>query len=242
MKAIIGERPNIKPVGIGNSGTEVDLTVLGPDVQDEESGPDDVETITLSECDDDETQGDSQGRVVKKKRSAFAAGLDEDVKPTIDEDIKPKQDEDVKPKLGTYARPNTSKPTATGSKPKKVKGIDDIVEIAMAEEVTRQKELELDVQRSKDKASRAQAKAEVKKAAIEAKKEKERQAHEMELAKMRLEFARFQHALPVGVGAQLNQDNIHLPTPFTPDLPFGGGQFGGAVNGGEDMGEGSFAA
>ena len=152
MKAIIGERPNMKPAGLGNSTTAVDLRVLEPDVQDDGRGPEGIET-------DDEIQQESHNYAGKIKRSASFAELDED----------------VKPKLGTLARPNTSKPTATGSKPKKAKGLGNIVDIAIAEEVSCQKELELDIQRSKDKASRVQAKAEVKKAAIKAKKEKEMQ-------------------------------------------------------------------
>ena len=207
MKAIIGERPNIKPVGIGNSASAIDLNVLEPDVRDEGSEPEDTENAAVSER-DNEVQGESQRHANKNKRSSSAAELDED----------------IKPKLGTPARQNTSKPTATGSKPKKVKGFEDIAGIAIAEEVSRQKELELDAQRSKDKASRVLAKAEVKKAAIEAKKERERQAHEMEMMKMQLELAKFQRTSVPGVGVQPIQGDINLPglcPPFTPNLPFG---------------------
>ena len=139
MKAIIGECPNMKPVGLGNSTTAVDLRVLESGVQDDGSGPEGIET-------DDEIQQEGHNYAGKIKHSASFAELDED----------------VKQKLGTLACPNTSKPTATGSKPKKAKGLEDIVNIAIAEEVSHQKELELDVQRSKDKASRVQVKAEVK--------------------------------------------------------------------------------
>lgn len=51
-------------------------------------------------------------------------------------------------------------------------------------------------------------KAEVKKAAIEAKKEKGRRAHEMEMMKVRLELAKIQRTVPVGVGVQPSQGNM----------------------------------
>ena len=165
MKQIIGERPNAKPVGIRNSASKLDLDVLASGAQDDTSG-EDAGPVTLSENDDDDDK--AQGNHTQNKRSASAAGLDDD----------------VKPRPGTPAQPNVSKPSNTGPKLKKAKGIDDLVEIAVAEEATRQKELDLDIQRSKDKASRAQAKAEVQRVAIEAKREKARQTHEMEIVRM----------------------------------------------------------
>jgi len=234
MKCILGERPNAKPVGIGNSTSELDLNVFASGTQDDTGGLEDTEDIAPSENDycgnGENSQGEDQHNA-KTKRSASVAGLDEDVKPN--------------PR--TPAHPNMSKPTVAGPKPKKVKGLEDLTEIAVAEEATRQKELELDIQRSKEKASRAQAKAEVKKAAIEAKREKEKLAHEVESMKLQLEFARLRQATP-GVGmagtTQHGQDDLHSSgsyPPYSPNFGFGdGGRFNGGVGGDGGVGQGSF--
>jgi len=236
MKQIIGERPNAKPVGIGNSTSELDLDVLASGTQGETGGFEDPEPDTPSENDDDDGNNDDKVQEgerhrIQNKRSASTAGLDED----------------VKPKLGTPARPNVSKPTGTGPKPKKVKGLEDLVEISVAEEVTRQKELDLDIQRSKDKASRVRAKAEVQKVAIEAKREKMKQTHEMEMMKLQLELAKTRQAaagVGVGIAAQHNQGGIHPPSlypPFSPSFSFSdGSQFDGTAGGNESVGQGSF--
>ena len=146
---------------------------------------------------------------------------------------------DIKPKLGTPACPNVSKPTATGTKPKKLKGFEELAEISVAEEVTHQKQLDLEIQRSKDKASRTTAKAEVQKAAIEAKKEKMKQAHELEMMKLQLELSKTRHDPPgigVGIRAQLSQGHdIHSPDLYptlSPSFGFGdSSQFDGATSG-----------
>ena len=233
MKQILGERPNAKPVGIGNSTSELDLDVLVSGTQDDASGLEDTGAILPSENDDDddgENPQCSDQHGAKNKRSASAAGLDED----------------VKPRLGTPARPNVSKPTAAGPKPKKMKGLEDLTEIAVAEEATRQKELDLDIQRSKEKASKAQAKAEVEKAAIEAKREKAKLTHELELTKLQLELARTRHVTPgvgMAVSAQRGQDGLHPSGlyPYSPNFGFSdGGRFDGGVGGEEGAGQGSF--
>lgn len=231
MKCIIGERPNVKPVGIGNSASELDLDVLAPSTQDDMSGAEDAEPVTLSENDDDDEVKGENHRHARDKRSASIAGLDED----------------IKPKLVTPARPNVSKPTGAGPKPKKVKGLEDLVEISVAEEVTRQKELDLDIQRSKDKARKVQAKVELQKVAIEAKREKTRQTHEMEMLKLQLELAKTRQAAPgvgVGIPTQHGQSSIHPPSlypPFSSSFSFGdGSQFDGTASGNEGTGEGSF--
>ena len=242
VKAIIGERPNAKPVGIGNSASELDLDVLVTSTQDGGTSLEGAKPAAPSENDDDDdddNDDDNNGdhnddnktpgedlHHTHNKRSVSIAGLDED----------------VKPKLVTPARLNMSKPTATGSKSKKLKGLEELAEITTAEEVTRQKELDLQIQKSKSKASKVQAKAEVKKAAIEAKKEKEKQTHKMEMMKLRLEFARVHQAAP-GIGPsipmQLGQSSIHPSGPYPPfssGFDFGGGsQFDGTMSGNEGM-------
>jgi hypothetical protein len=232
IKCIVGERPNVKPVGIGNSASELDLDVLAPATQDDTSGPEDIEPIAPSENDDDDTEEihREDRRRTQNKRSASIAGLNED----------------IKPKLETAAHPNVLKPTAVGSKSKKSKGLEELVEIATVEEATCQKELDLEIQKSKAKASKVQAKAEVQMAAIEAKKEKEKRAHEVEMMKFQLKLVRIRQVAPgtrTGVPTQLSQGNVHpssLYPSFTPGFSFSdGGQFDG-TSGNEGVGEGSF--
>ena len=228
MKALIGECPNAKPVGIGNSTSGLDLNVLTSGARDGASGLEDAEAITLSENDDDEE--DDRHRT-QNKRSASVAGLDED----------------TKPKPETPTRPNVSKPTTTGTKPKKLKGFEELVEITTAEEATRQKELDLEIQKSKDKTTRITAKAELQRVAIEAKAEKVKRAHEMEMMKLQLELAKIHQAAPgigTGVHAQLSQgSSVHSPglyPAFSPGFTFGGGsQFEGMTGGNGSAGQGN---
>ena len=224
MKSIIGERPNANPVGIGNSTSELDLDVLAPGTHNDESSDEDTEPAKSIKNDDDNKVQEASQSSGWKKRSASVAEMDED----------------IKPKRGTPARPNASKPTTVGPKSKKPKGLDELVEIACAEETTRQKELELQIQKSK-------VDAEVKKAKIEMKKEREKQAHEAEMMKIRLEFARIHQNptgfTPGGISAQLSQSNTQssgVYPPFNPGCSFGeSSQFGG-IGGSGSVGDGSF--
>ena len=223
MKALLGERPNTKPVGIGNSTSKLDLDVLAPSAKD--NGPEEIS----SDDNDEEEQADDQRRA-PKKRSASVAELEQD----------------VKPKPETPARPNVSKPTTTGTKMKKAKGYEELAKIAVAESVTHQKDLDLKIQKSKDKAIMVTAKVELKKAELEAKREKMRQAYEMERLKLQLELAKTRQVAPgigVGVHPQLGHGgSIHSPglyPPFSQNFGFdNGSQFDGmASGGGEGAGE-----
>jgi hypothetical protein len=234
MKSIIGKCLNAESVGIGNSASEPELDVLAPGIQGDLSGLEDVEALAVSENDneddDDEGQGGDQCRT-QNKRSATTAGLDED----------------VKPKPRTPARANTSKPTPAGQKPKKMKGLEDLTEIAVAEEVTRQKELDLDIERSKNKATAVQAKAEVQKAAIEAKREKVKQPHEMEMMKLQIELAKTRQPVPgigLSVPMQHRQGSVHPLSHYpslSPSFDFGdSGQFVGTTGENEGPSQGGF--
>ena len=222
MKALIGERPNAKPVGIGNSTSKLDLDVLTPGARDDASGPEDAEPIMLSDHDDDEE--DDQHRT-QNKHSASVAGLDED----------------TKPKPETPACPNMSKPTTTGTKPKKLKGFEELVEITMAEEATRQKELNLKIQKLKDKTSRIMAKADLQRVAIEAKAEKVKHAHEMEMMKLQVKLAKIHQATPgIGTGVSGSVHSPGLDPAFSPGFTFGdGSQFEGMTGGNGSAGQGN---
>ena len=233
MKALIAERPNAKPVGIGDSTSELDLDALMPGTQNDASSPEDAEPITLSEDDDGDEDNEAEGqRRARNKRSASVAGLEED----------------TKPKPGTPAHPNVSKPTTAGTKPKKLKGLEELVEIAAAEEGTCQKELDLKIQKSKDKASMIKAKAELQKATIEAKKEKAKQAHEVEMMKLQLQFAKIRQVAPgisEGIPTQLSEcSDVHssgVYPAFSPGFGFDdGSQLDGTTSANGGLGEGGF--
>ena len=68
----------MKPVGIGNSASELDLSVLvAPSVQDEGSGPKDLAPTTPSEHGDDDNNKTQLGvSHMKTKHSASVVGLD----------------------------------------------------------------------------------------------------------------------------------------------------------------------
>ena len=209
MKQIIGEHPNVRPVGLRNSASVLDLDALMPSSQDETSKMDDNKTPPLGN-----NLGNNQR--CTEKRSVSTAGLNED----------------VKPKVGTPVHPNMSKPTAKRSKPKKAK-VEDLTEIAVTEESTHQKELDLNIQRSKEKEAKAQAKVELCKAELEAKVEKAQMTHDIEMMKLQLELANAQQTAPgaeMGISMQTNQDNLHVPSlycPYSSGFGFGdGGQIG----------------
>ncbi|KAF9792811.1 hypothetical protein BJ322DRAFT_78158 [Thelephora terrestris] len=155
MKRILEERPNVEPVGTASNTSELDLVMLASSTEDDSCSLGDTEPVTTSDdSDDDDEDKDpwgGDGFRVTNKRSASAAGLDEDM---------------------MTAR------------------LEDLAKIAVAEEATRQKELDLRIQRSKEKSIRTQMKAELQKAAIEAKREKTKLTHEREIMKLQLEFAR----------------------------------------------------
>jgi hypothetical protein len=219
MKSIIGKCLNAESVGIGNSASEPELDVLAPGIQGDLSGLEDVEAIVVSENDNKDDDNEGQGGdqcCTQNKHSATTAGLDED----------------VKPKLRTPAHANTCKPTPAGQKPKKMKGLEDLTEIAVAEEVTCQKELDLDIERSKNKATAVQAKAEVQKAAIEAKREKVKQTHQPA------------PGIGLSVPMQHHQGSVHPLSHYpslSPSFNFGdSGQFVGTTGKNEGPSQGGF--
>lgn len=232
MKALIGKHPNTKPVGIGNSTSELDLDVLMTSARGDASGLEDLKPIVLSENDDDDDDRVEDQHHAQNKRLASVAGLDEDVKPKMP------------------AHPNVSKPTTTVTKPKKLKGFEELVKIAAVEETTRQKELDLEIQWSKDKMSRVAVKAEFQRVLIEAKREKAKQAHEMEMMKLQLELAKVHQAAPGiadGVHTQLGPgSSVHSPglyPAFSPRFTFGdSGQFDRVTSGNQGGGHDSMSS
>ncbi|KAF6755644.1 hypothetical protein DFP72DRAFT_1067447 [Ephemerocybe angulata] len=134
MKDLIADRPSRNPVGLGHSGTKLDLTVLQN--AGNSSGVDDnqpknqgdtssLAPVELSDDDDDDDEKKDNG---------------EDVKPAI------KPDGDIKPgKTAPKTNKRKDAPKDTKSKPSAAKKmqIAEFAELASVEEVTEQRRLEL---------------------------------------------------------------------------------------------------
>jgi hypothetical protein len=130
MRALIGERPNVNPIGLGNSATDIDMDSYraGKGGGDDSSEKLDVETeiekMEKELADDEIDEDDNDHRVNKGKPQLDMSGAEQ--------------------RNGkTAARPGKSKPAGRAPKEqKKKRKLEDFAEVAEAEEVTRQKELE----------------------------------------------------------------------------------------------------
>ena len=131
MRALIGERPNVNPVGLGNSATDIDMDSyrIGKGGSDDSSEKLDVE-IAIEELEkelvDDEIDEDDNDHLVKKGKARLDMSGAEQINGK------------------TATRPGKSKPAGRAPKERRKKRkLEDFAEVAEAEEVTRQKELEL---------------------------------------------------------------------------------------------------
>jgi hypothetical protein len=202
MRDLIAERPNIVPTGLGNSESGIDIDIFGGGNNGEgnestQSGNDDGLGDPTSD-DDDRDDGGTRGT---------DSGPNEGGADSV---------ASVRSKSAgkTAARPGTSKPVTRAPKEsKKKRKLEEFVEIASAEELTRQKELDLARARAEEK----KAKMEAKTAEMEYKTQKlaEKAARRKEKAdekavKLRL-FELSQHRIPSGYN--------HSP-PFSSQPPF----------------------
>jgi hypothetical protein len=127
MRALIGEWPNMNPTGLGNSATDIDMDSY----RTGNSGGDDV-----SEKFDVEMEAEELEKELADDE------IDEDE--PVDKEIAQSDNTSAEQKGKTAARPGKSKPADRGVKEqKKKRKLEDFAEIAEAEEVTRQKELDL---------------------------------------------------------------------------------------------------
>ncbi|KAF8056604.1 hypothetical protein FPV67DRAFT_1714403 [Lyophyllum atratum] len=213
MKDLIAERPNLVPTGIGHSGTEIEMSALA-------TGDGEVEIIGEIDISDDNSPADDDDDLPHPSLlAAEALATPKLPPPTHATPIKPEVSDitvagNAKRKLEealggkTPARAGTSKPAVPGKPPAKKSKMEEFTAIAQAEEVSRQKEL--DLARTKvEAAARVKVESEkailqAKLAMIESKKEeradKRRVKHEAKMEKMRL-----QHELQL---ARLRQQNI----------------------------------
>jgi hypothetical protein len=196
MQELIAERPNIVPTGLGNSESGIDMDMFGGGSNAEgnespQSGNDDLPGDPTLDDDDREdggmqNEGGTDSVALVRSKSAGK----------------------------TAAHPGTSKPATRAPKEnKKKRKLEEFAEIASAEELTRQKELDLARARAEEK----KAKMEVKTAEMAYKTQKlaEKTARQKEKAdekavKLRL-FELSQHKIQSGYN--------HSP-PFSLQLPF----------------------
>ncbi|KAJ7182291.1 hypothetical protein C8R43DRAFT_1115935 [Mycena crocata] len=172
MRNLIAQRPNLVPTGLGDSGTEVDISVIMSGVstttatddaprEEEEDDEDDAGTPISNWNPDDSPRASSEPT---RKRSfseiddEIARGSGDDYNPSSPPRSEPMLDktadvdENPEDKKKTHQRknppkPNTSTPalptSTTTSKPSKKTKLAEFSELAKQEEKSRHKELEL---------------------------------------------------------------------------------------------------
>jgi hypothetical protein len=145
MKGLIAERPNLIPVGLGNSSTEIDFSVLGDDGGAEDVEPAKVDAYsseTATGMDDwMDTELDNLGGDSSDAGATPATPAIDITKPdpaTTASDRKRKAEDEVKPDV----KPNITSTTKAVSGSKKTK-LSEFASVAAAEEVTNQKRLDL---------------------------------------------------------------------------------------------------
>ncbi|EIN04728.1 hypothetical protein PUNSTDRAFT_138373 [Punctularia strigosozonata HHB-11173 SS5] len=139
IRNLIAERPNVTPVGIGNSSSEFDLSVLGqsdsePTIPGELS--DDEPAIEKT---DDENHDEDGGLVIVEKSKTDDLAIKDE---GVDVVVKNEAVDVSSLAKHTPARPARSQPVSQSvAKGKKSKGRDDIFEFAAEEQKTQQAEL-----------------------------------------------------------------------------------------------------
>jgi len=150
MRDLIGERPNIVPSGLGNGNSNMDMSIFtdgrgaASDRNDEEGGEEanSLNNDTELQSDDRGEESEDSDKLDKRKGKEMDGMANKEVA-----------------KLGrTGAKPGNSRPTARPVKEKtKKRKANEFTDIAEAEELTQQRQLEL-----------ARAKVEARKAMKEA--------------------------------------------------------------------------
>ncbi|KAF6764506.1 hypothetical protein DFP72DRAFT_1059482 [Ephemerocybe angulata] len=168
MKNLIAERPNAVPVGLGNSATAIDLSILEPSGNEQADLEEGVD-VKLPEASSDGPIGledwlntseaeVEDGEVANKpnhKRKAPGSDKEDNDDDDNDDDdddakqkIKPddKEDEDIKPKLDNSndVKPKVKSDTKPKANPPKKSKLEEFAAVAKEEEVTQQKRLDLE--------------------------------------------------------------------------------------------------
>jgi hypothetical protein len=209
MKALISERPNLVPVGLGNNDAPIDMSDFLANAGDND---DDTDRAWGSEkLFGDELGGD--GGVNEEVSSGGGFELDDDDEEVVVPTKRKGKDAEKK----TAARPGLSKPADIQSNTKKHRMVDRFSEQVKAEADTAQKAFELkkarvEATKAKDLA-RIHAQADIKREKLRLRVRLEEKRMELELKKAQLAFPT--HSLP-GFSSAFS--------PALPSFPAGIGQ------------------
>lgn len=183
MHALIGERLNLVPVGLGNSGTTVNLSILA-----DTATSSDMENLATAVLDDQAADlQSSECEVPGNTDDWITTSADEDRESSPAPDSKPQvppPKKDPKRKAETTPAPVASR----ANRPTKKSKLEDFASAAVAEEQTRQKELDITCAKVESNAkitvAREQAKAKASEMKMQLCLEKLRMRHELKMAKL----------------------------------------------------------
>lgn len=195
MRELAGNRPNVVTVGIGNSRTPLDLTVLEPDGNDRDDRPGILndtlanEILYSSENEEkslrDADTGTSDGGNTSRIDDLTTQSDHEDTKPaTIGR--KRKFGELSSPDVKPDVKPNI-KPSKAPKPGKRSSRLEEFANAVEAEEMTRQKEIDLARVRIE---VAGKVKIEAQKATLELKRQEQKERSERREMRQKLEMAR----------------------------------------------------
>jgi hypothetical protein len=226
MRELIAERPNTVPTGLGNSTTVINMGRASPGSANGagQNGETDESGYTSEHWgieDDDGVLGDEVDNG-NSEAGTPPPPCDAPEMPAVPESRKRKKSlaENIPQSNSgrTGARAGTSQPAALSKSSKKTK-LEDFNELATAEEITRQKELEVQRARAEQETAKLKAKAleiELKRERLAAKMEKQKYKAE----KLKLAFELRTHGNHSGPQFGMHNmssagpGNPHTPSPF----------------------------
>jgi hypothetical protein len=205
MRELIGERPNIVPSGLGNGESKTDMSSFldGADRND-----------------DDRVGSPTPWGIVEEDMDLPADGDDADEgklkwRQQQEEQSRSQRHGDIRSFQTRSNRPGNSKPAMRPTKDNKKPKADEFADIVEAEEVTRQKQLDL----AKAKIETKWAKAEAKKAELVYKTQRMVDRSERRKEKAQERAAKIQLREERGMGIMGRPINIHIlrvPRPHPP--------------------------
>jgi len=182
MKDLISERPNVTPVGLGNSESAIDLAgyeggyktdddVSKPVTDEDEDDDAACDVDTAEEDDDDDAEDDDGNITIPRKRRAGSGSSAK------------------KNKITPAQKAKASRPDIHRSK--KMKPLDRFADLASAEEVTNQKNLDLKQLQSQANMVKIKAKADIQiqrdKLKADLKMLEKKQEHDFRMAQLNLQ-------------------------------------------------------
>ncbi|KAF7333257.1 hypothetical protein MSAN_02427800 [Mycena sanguinolenta] len=199
MRNLIAQRPNLVPTGVGHGGTAVDLDIIIPTpattsatvtgetpLENDADAGDDRSSILLEGWDMSPSPRQSpepEPEPEKETSTHKTPSTHPDSEPVDDEETHAV--EDTKPAKSRPAKPSTSTPAATSSKPTKRTKLADFHKITKAEEKSRAKELEIAALRTRHMMKTTEVKGRLAEKREDRKREERMAKHEMKMLKMR---------------------------------------------------------